>query len=107
MALELSADIPSVANVDRWLGEPIKCLIVPTSIFLTNKKGYPVLSKSHQDLVRTFARLNLQMVVQGSKRHDDMNFYVSYLEHLHKVLISINSLVKSQTQAPFLLEWNH
>jgi type II protein arginine methyltransferase len=106
VALELSADVPSAANVERWLGEPIKCLIVPISIFLTNKKGYPVLSKAHQDLVRTFARLNLQMVVQGSKRHDDMNFYVSYLEHLHKVLSS-SSCLFLQILKCFPSERNH
>ncbi|XP_059471345.1 protein arginine N-methyltransferase 5 [Neocloeon triangulifer] len=84
VALELSADIPSAAKVERWLGEPVKCVIIPTSIFLTNKKGYPVLSKAHQELVKSFAKLNVQMIIQGNKRHEDMNFYVVYLGHLYK-----------------------
>ncbi len=52
MALELSADLPSPEVLDSWCGEPIKALIVPTSVFLTNKKGYPVLSRAHQAFVK-------------------------------------------------------
>jgi protein arginine N-methyltransferase 5 len=48
VALELTADLPPPSAIARWLGEPVRGVIVPTSIFLTNKKGYPVLSKAHQ-----------------------------------------------------------
>lgn len=37
--LELSADLPSKEILERWLGEPIKAIILPTSIFHNNKKG--------------------------------------------------------------------
>lgn len=43
--------MPSEAVMEKWLGEPIKAAILPTSIFLTNKKGFPVLSKAHQHVV--------------------------------------------------------
>lgn len=43
--------MPSDAVIDKWLGEPIKAAILPTSIFLTNKKGFPVLSKAHQRII--------------------------------------------------------
>lgn len=36
----------------RWCAEPIKAVIVPTSIFLCNSNGFPVLSKAHQAVVR-------------------------------------------------------
>ena len=29
----------------RWIGEPVKAIVVPTSIFQTNAKGYPVRSR--------------------------------------------------------------
>ncbi|OBS73124.1 hypothetical protein A6R68_12326 [Neotoma lepida] len=51
VALEIGADLPSNHVIDRWLGEPIKAAILPTSIFLTNKKGFPVLSKMQQRLI--------------------------------------------------------
>lgn len=50
-AVEIGADMPSEAVMEKWLGEPIKAAILPTSIFLTNKKGFPVLSKAHQQVV--------------------------------------------------------
>lgn len=50
-ALEIPADLPSSDVIDRWVGEPVKCAILNTNVFLTNKKGFPVLSKAHQSLV--------------------------------------------------------
>lgn len=50
-AIEVGPDMPSEAVIDKWLGEPIKAAILPTSIFLTNKKGFPVLSKAHQRII--------------------------------------------------------
>lgn len=50
-AIDVGADIPSDTVIDKWLGEPIKAAILPTSIFLTNKKGFPVLSKAHQRII--------------------------------------------------------
>lgn len=41
----MTEDLPSREVLQRWRGEPVRALIFPTSIFLTNKKGYPVLSK--------------------------------------------------------------
>lgn len=42
LVLELSADLPNAAVMKRWLGEPVKAIVLPTSIFSTNKKGYAV-----------------------------------------------------------------
>lgn len=39
LILELSADLPSEKIIERWLGEPIRAIILPTSIFHNNKKG--------------------------------------------------------------------
>lgn len=50
-AIEVGADMPTNAVIDKWLGEPIKAAILPTRIFLTNKKGFPVLSKAHQQII--------------------------------------------------------
>ena len=52
VALELSADLPSPEVLDGWCGEPVKALVVSTSVFLTNKKGFPVLSRAHQAFVK-------------------------------------------------------
>nr|XP_033781486.1 protein arginine N-methyltransferase 5 [Geotrypetes seraphini] len=84
LAIEVSADLPSDAVIDRWLGEPIKAAVVPTSIFLTNKKGFPVLSKLHQCLIFRLLKLDVQFVIAGVNRHSDKDFccYLQYLQYL-------------------------
>lgn len=86
IALEVTPDIPAVEEVTRWLGEPIRCLIVPTSLFLTNKKGYPVLSKAHQMLLRKFVPLGVQIVITGTALHDSVHHYQQYIDHLWQVV---------------------
>ncbi|KAI5642510.1 PRMT5 arginine-N-methyltransferase domain-containing protein [Phthorimaea operculella] len=81
VVLELTADLPSKEIVDRWLGEPVKAVIVPTSIFHNNKKGFPVLSKAHQALVVSMVERDAQVIVSGAKR-SNIEFYLQYLYQL-------------------------
>lgn len=84
LCLEVSEDIPSEEQVKRWVGEPIKTVSVPTSLFLTNKKGYPVLAKQHQALIRQFVHLDIQIIVRGPSRGHELKYYQQYLEHLYQ-----------------------
>ncbi|XP_068604761.1 protein arginine N-methyltransferase 5 isoform X1 [Brachionichthys hirsutus] len=86
LAIEVGADMPSDAVIQKWLGEPIKAAILPTSIFLTNKKGFPVLSKAHQHLVFSLFKLEAQFVFTGTSRHTEKDFrsYLQYLEYLNQ-----------------------
>ena len=63
IALELTADLPEPEVLDQWFGEPIKACIVPTSIFLTNKKGYPVLSRAHQAVVKRLFKVVISYII--------------------------------------------
>lgn len=85
LALELTADLPDSVDIDRWLGEPIKCLVVPTHLFMTNKKGFPVLPKSHQVAIRQFLRQKTQILITGTQRHQHYKHYQQYMEHLWQV----------------------
>ncbi|XP_078041108.1 protein arginine N-methyltransferase 5 [Augochlora pura] len=84
VALIISHDLPEQEEIDRWLGEPIKCLIIPTSLFITNRKGYPVLSKAHQTVIKKFIMLEVQFVLSGANRHQYVSYYHNYLEYLWK-----------------------
>ena len=58
LILEMTEDISlNEFEIERWFSEPIKALIIPTRVFLTNKSGFPVLSKSHQKIVSKFFRV--------------------------------------------------
>nr|CAG4647716.1 EOG090X028A [Moina brachiata] len=82
LALELTADLPDSTVIERWLGEPVKCLIVPTHLFMTNKKGFPVLPKPHQMVIRQFFRQKAQVLISGALRHQFYKHYQQYIEHL-------------------------
>lgn len=60
--LEVPENLPSKELMHRWLGEPVKALILPISVFQTNKRGFPTLSKAHQDLLLLFFRHNVQVI---------------------------------------------
>ncbi|KAA3680625.1 type II protein arginine methyltransferase [Paragonimus westermani] len=80
LVLDLPDNLPDEYVISRWLSEPVVCLLLRTDLFLTNSKGYPVLSKSHQAVIRRFFKLNVQVMITGSCRHD--HGYVSYQQYL-------------------------
>lgn len=63
----------------------MRCLILPTTLFITNKKGYPVLSKAHQTLIKKFAMLEVQFILTGANRYNSITLYHNYLDYLWKV----------------------
>lgn len=92
LALEITADVPPEEEVARWMGEPIKCIIMPTTLFMTNKKGYPVLSRSHQALVKQLANLDIQVIVRGASRHTDIKYYQQYLDHFWQTMLQTDAV---------------
>ncbi|KAK6506732.1 methyltransferase protein [Arthrobotrys musiformis] len=58
LALQIEYSIPRTHTLKRWFSEPIRYLMIDSTAFLLNTKGYPVLTKPHQKLVTQFARKN-------------------------------------------------
>jgi len=88
VALELGVDLPeSDVEIARWEAEPVKVLLLPVACFLTNKMGFPVLSKRHQAVVHRFAKFNVQILVTGKPRHPQgRKVYQQYLRHAWQTL---------------------
>lgn len=82
LALELTTDLPDEQELDRWLGEPIKAVIAPTSIFLTNKAGFPVLSRPHQIFINKLFDLDACIFISGES-DQNMKPYFEYLSFVH------------------------
>ncbi|CAK3871551.1 arginine N-methyltransferase [Lecanosticta acicola] len=57
VALETPRQLPCVELQSRWYSEPVRLLVLPRTSFLRNNKGFPVLSKAHQQLLTRFVRL--------------------------------------------------
>lgn len=97
LALELNGDPPDQERVNRWLGEPVVMLILPTSIFLTNSSKYPVLSKAYQNFI---AQLNFKMagnfsfLIRGNNLHGHLKHYVQYLNHMKSSALFVDKISK-------------
>lgn len=100
VGLELATDLPSDFDIARWEGEPVKVLLIPTSTFVLNKKGFPVLTKRHQAVLRRFARFNVQMLVTGRPHHaSGRTVYQQYLRHVHA---SVGTMTEEEvTEQPY------
>jgi hypothetical protein len=66
VCVELSAELPSAELLRRWMGEPLKAVIVPINAFTTNKRGYPTLSKRHQEFVKACFEHNVQVILTSA-----------------------------------------
>lgn len=56
----MTGDLPDELFLDRWFGEPISAIIIPTNIFITNAKGFPTLSPAHQRCIKKFHSVSFQ-----------------------------------------------
>jgi hypothetical protein len=56
-ALEVPRQLPQKTLQSRWYSEPVRSLMFPHTTFLRNLKGFPVLSKGHQEYLTQFMRL--------------------------------------------------
>lgn len=81
VVLEIGSELPSSGELDRWLGEPVSALVINTNVFLTNKKGYPVLSRSHQEFIKKMFNIGCQIIISGPS---DIKPYLSYLAYLYQ-----------------------
>lgn len=87
LVLELpdNANIPPDCEIDRWIGEPVKALIIPTTYFVLNIHGKPVLTRAHQDLIQRFLSIDVQYIIK-SDSDGDLSIYTKYLSFLGKKL---------------------
>lgn len=81
--LTLTAALPSASALRRWAAEPVKAVVVPTALFVPNKKGFPVLPQAHQAALLGLHGHGAQFILSGRARHaEGFAPYYLYLEHL-------------------------
>lgn len=85
-----------VALVHKAVGSNLKAVTFPTNIFLTNKRGYPALSKTHQvlftEMLRRLGR-TIRVLVEGPTSHPipgpaggatECLPYLQYIRHMRQ-----------------------
>jgi len=87
VALEITADLPSTdQELMRWLAEPVRAVVLPGDVFLTNKQGFPVLSKRHKAFLLQLFRYKVQIILQdlpeGPGGEAETEKYLHYIARL-------------------------
>lgn len=106
-AIRLTAILPCDKIIDKWLGEPVKMLVIPTNIFIINNSGFPILPKSHQVVVKKFMTLKgIEVIIRTTgddtyRSSVDCNGaeqYRSYVNHLKK---QVEEADKNRVDKPY------
>jgi type II protein arginine methyltransferase len=89
VALDLSLPLPLSSGVlSRWTSEPCCQIFLPATSFISNAKGYPVLTKATQNFLRnTFKHLPTVLLARTrSKVHQSGGHlaYAQYVRHLEQ-----------------------
>lgn len=66
VCLEVGASLPTEEELARWVGEPVRAVVVTVAAFTQNRRGYPVLPKRHQEFVSLMLRRSVQVVLRGN-----------------------------------------
>jgi len=101
--------------IHKAIGMQLKAINLPTKIFLTNKKGYPTLAKSHQvifaEIIKRVGR-TLRVLIEGPSMHDEVpsageTKCVSYLQYVRHVrsrdeVTAVLDTVEAILETPYL-----
>jgi protein arginine N-methyltransferase 5 len=78
-----------------------QAVLIPTSIFLTNRKGYPTLSQRHQKFFAELFRFNIQYYFSGRPRH--RGSFLPYVQYMHFLYGKKDGMdAKALFEAPYL-----
>ncbi|SPO21827.1 related to protein arginine N-methyltransferase [Ustilago trichophora] len=90
LALDLGSPLPGPSILARWMAEPVSMLWVPSSSYLANAKGFPVLSKASQAFFRSMFKKSPTIVLSGVQSPPPTHSrggplaYLQYVRHLEK-----------------------
>lgn len=104
VALELGLELPAAPDeMERWCGEPVRLLLLPTGSFLSNKKGYPTLSRAHQAAFSQVLRLRPKVVVcgreaaAGAPEGQTLGAHLQYLRYLSSKIAPMDETAKFES----------
>ena len=83
LGLELSSDLPSMEELQRWKGENLKSLIIPTSTF-EYSHGIPFLPLHLRQFVRDVCKARngyIELILSGTALVD-ITTYLDYLDYM-------------------------
>lgn len=94
IVLNFRADLPEQNVLMEFVSHNLKSMMVPLSIFVTNKNGFPVLSKLHQDYIKFLFSYRIDLIIkddfaeitiQNFSKITDYKLYLYHIFTTHKV----------------------
>lgn len=83
VALELTEDLPAIAKLFRWLGEPVELIIIPSYIFKNNERNEPVLLHNHEKVVTEYLFIGAKLAIKIEPDKEPLlPKYIRYLRNL-------------------------
>lgn len=106
LTLDLSPALPSTLGVlSKWAAESVRHIFLPSSTFIANVKGYPVLHKPTQTFIRDSIihrpTIILAGVSDGHHSRGGENAYSQYLRHLEKTSPAVQAAQRVGTVENF------
>eukprot|EP00439_Symbiodinium_sp_Y106_P077569 s602_g16.t1 len=97
VALELTVTGATERELERWLAEPVRYVVLPSSAFILNRSGYPVLPKKGKVLLQQLFRRKVQLIVSGPDAtavdagdHEGIQSRLSYVARLFQDLPALS-----------------
>lgn len=96
LVLNIKPDIPEDNNIlSQFCANQIAFVVIPISLFLTNKNSFPVLSKSHQEIIKRLFSYKAGIILRDDinaldDKHNldafiDYRIYINHLFLNHKL----------------------
>ncbi|KAJ7127039.1 PRMT5-domain-containing protein [Mycena epipterygia] len=106
LTLDLTPPLPSKSGfLSKWKAEAIRYLLLPSSTFIANTKGYPVLPKGTQSFIRESMTHRPVIILSGANLglHSlgGELAYSQYLRHLEKTSPAVQAALTSGTVENF------
>lgn len=87
LSLALAKGSIPLEVVYRWYSEPVSCLLMSSSVFLINNKGYPVLSKSNQRILEIFKSKSPLLLLHGLEKAPQTVEHSGYMQYLKYITV--------------------
>eukprot|EP00922_Rhytidocystis_sp_ex-Travisia-forbesii_P064358 GHVS01095649.1.p1 GENE.GHVS01095649.1~~GHVS01095649.1.p1 ORF type:complete len:729 (-),score=89.07 GHVS01095649.1:300-2486(-) len=75
VALEMTDMTGLPGDLERWQAEPVKAIIIPSHLFLSNSKGYPVLPKRHKTFLQQLFKYKVHVIIRLGNSTDTRATY--------------------------------
>ncbi|KAG6837372.1 hypothetical protein H0H93_010530 [Arthromyces matolae] len=108
LTLDLSPPLPTTLGVlSKWAAESVRNILLPSSTFIANSKGYPVLPKTTQSFIRDcmivkhYPNVILAGANEGIHGRGGETAYKQYVGHLEKTSPAVEAAEKVGTVENF------